>query len=53
MQMLDALKEASPLSPSYEELRDEILATAYEEPKRNASGKGRADAWAQHTKRRW
>ena len=56
MQMLDALKEASPLSPSYEELRDEIFATAYEdEPKSIASGKGRArgDVWARHTKRSW
>jgi hypothetical protein len=50
--MLDALKEASPLSPSYEELRDEIFATAYEdEPKHIASGRG--DAWARHSKRRW
>jgi hypothetical protein len=53
MQMLDALKEPSPLSPSYEELRDEIFATAYEEPKRIASEKGRGDAWSRHTKRRW
>ena len=54
MQMLEALKEASPLSPSYEELRDEIFATAYEdEPKSIASGRARGDAWARHTKRRW